>query len=98
MLSQNADADLLELFLWDEDTFLARTEGSAIRRIGFERWLRNLAVGLGNGPESLDWNGDISPTPNDIGFDYAFIMAATGDRDIAVIPEGPYVVPFHAAA
>lgn len=44
--------DLLTLFLWDEDTFLSNTEGSAIRRIGYERWLRNLAVGLGNAPYS----------------------------------------------
>ena len=42
------DATLVELFAWTEDEFLARTEGSAIRRIGHERWLRNLAVGLGN--------------------------------------------------
>ncbi len=42
------DADLTELFAWSEADFNARTEGSAIRRIGFERWLRNLAVGLGN--------------------------------------------------
>ena len=47
-----ADAQLVELFLWDEETFLQRTEGSAIRRIGYQRWLRNLAVGLGNGPAS----------------------------------------------
>jgi len=40
--------DLIELFGWDEPTFLARTEGSAIRRLGHERWLRNLAVALGN--------------------------------------------------
>jgi epoxyqueuosine reductase len=45
-----ADADLVALFLWDEATFLAKTEGSAIRRIGYERWLRNLAVALGNAP------------------------------------------------
>jgi len=44
--------DLVELFGWDEATFLARTEGTAIRRIGHERWLRNLAVGLGNAPTS----------------------------------------------
>jgi len=43
---------LVELFGWDEETFLARTEGTSIRRIGFERWLRNLAVGLGNAPTS----------------------------------------------
>jgi epoxyqueuosine reductase len=43
-------ASLLELFGWDEAAFLARTEGSAIRRIGYERWRRNLAVALGNAP------------------------------------------------
>lgn len=47
-----ADAELAELLLWDEATFLARTEGSAIRRIGYERWLRNVAVALGNAPRS----------------------------------------------
>lgn len=41
---------LLDLFQWDEQTFLSRTEGSAIRRIGYPRWLRNLAIGLGNAP------------------------------------------------
>ena len=41
-------ATLLELFAWDEETFLARTAGSAIRRIGYTRWRRNLAVALGN--------------------------------------------------
>ncbi len=44
--------DLVELFLWDEPTYLARTEGSALRRIGHERWLRNFAVALGNAPRS----------------------------------------------
>ncbi len=47
-----ADARLAELFLWDETTYLARTEGSALRRIGHQRWLRNLAVALGNAPTS----------------------------------------------
>lgn len=42
------DRELLELFAWDESTFLKNTEGSPIRRIGHERWQRNLAVGLGN--------------------------------------------------
>ncbi len=41
-------ARLAELFEWTEAEFLARMEGSAIRRIGYERWSRNLAVGLGN--------------------------------------------------
>ncbi|OHV09970.1 tRNA epoxyqueuosine(34) reductase QueG [Kushneria phosphatilytica] len=43
-------AELVTLFNWSEEEFLARTEGSPIRRIGYERWLRNLAVGLGNAP------------------------------------------------
>ena len=41
-------AALLELWAWDEDEFLRRTEGSAIHRIGHARWRRNLAVALGN--------------------------------------------------
>ena len=45
---QLKDKDLLELFSWDETTFLKNTEGSPIRRIGHERWRRNIAVGLGN--------------------------------------------------
>ena len=43
-------ATLAELFAWSEDEFLRRTEGSAIRRSGHERWLRNIAVALGNAP------------------------------------------------
>ncbi|MGF6273433.1 epoxyqueuosine reductase [Massilia sp. UYP11] len=45
------DGDLLALFAWDEEEFNRRMEGSPIRRIGHERWLRNLAVGLGNAAE-----------------------------------------------
>jgi epoxyqueuosine reductase len=41
-------ASLLSLWRWTEADFLRRTEGSAIRRIGFERWQRNLAVAIGN--------------------------------------------------
>jgi len=47
-------ATLIELFAWEEATFLARTEGSAIRRVGHVRWLRNLAVALGNAPPSSE--------------------------------------------
>lgn len=43
---------LAELFLWTEAEFLQRTEGSPLRRAGYERWLRNLAVGLGNASQS----------------------------------------------
>jgi epoxyqueuosine reductase len=45
-------ATLAELFAWSEEEFLQRTEGSAIRRSGYERWLRNIAVALGNAPTS----------------------------------------------
>jgi epoxyqueuosine reductase len=45
---------LVELFAWTEEEFLTRTEGSAIRRIGYECWLRNLAVALGNAPTSSE--------------------------------------------
>ena len=41
-------ADLVTLFSWDEKQFLANTEGSAIRRIGFQKWQRNIAVAMGN--------------------------------------------------
>jgi epoxyqueuosine reductase len=50
------DIDLVELFGWDEAQFLQKTEGSAIRRTGYEGWLRNLAIALGNshgGPRVL---------------------------------------------
>ncbi|MFL6622410.1 MAG: tRNA epoxyqueuosine(34) reductase QueG [Sulfurifustis sp.] len=43
---------LIELFGWSEEEFLKRTEGSAIRRINHEQWLRNIAVALGNAPTS----------------------------------------------
>jgi epoxyqueuosine reductase len=43
-------ATLVELFGWDEPAFLANTAGTAIRRIGHECWLRNIAVALGNAP------------------------------------------------
>ena len=45
-------ATLVELFAWTKEEFDTRTAGSAIRRIGYERWLRNLAVAMGNAPRS----------------------------------------------
>jgi len=47
-------ATLVELFSWTEGQFDERLRGSPIRRIGYERWLRNIAVGLGNAPTSAD--------------------------------------------
>ena len=46
-------AGLIDLFGWSEVDFNDRLAGSAIRRIGHERWLRNIAVALGNAPDSL---------------------------------------------
>ena len=43
---------LVEMFLWTQEEFLKHTEGSAIRRLGYERWLRNLAIALGNSSKS----------------------------------------------
>jgi epoxyqueuosine reductase len=45
-------AELIDLFNWTEEEFLQRTEGSAIRRIGHQSWLRNIAVALGNAPKN----------------------------------------------
>ena len=47
-------ATLVELFGWSAEEFDRNMQGSPIRRIGYERWLRNLAVGLGNAPHSPD--------------------------------------------
>jgi len=47
------NAELAALFLWSETEFLSRSEGSPLRRAGYERWLRNLAVGLGNAPSTV---------------------------------------------
>ncbi|MBX4420946.1 hypothetical protein K4H00_23355, partial [Mycobacterium tuberculosis] len=46
------DINLLDLWQWDEQTFLNCTEGSPIRRTGFQSFMRNIAIGLGNAPYS----------------------------------------------
>ena len=46
-------SQLAALFRWSEEEFLQRTEGSPLRRAGYQRWLRNLAVGLGNAPSTI---------------------------------------------
>ena len=47
-------SSIIELFNWTEAEFAKNTEGSPIRRIGYECWLRNMAVGLGNAPYSAE--------------------------------------------
>ncbi len=44
------DTELVKLFAWSESEWRERTEGSALRRAGYEGWLRNVAVALGNAP------------------------------------------------
>lgn len=48
------DVTLVSLFAWSEAQFLHNMAGSAVYRIGYERWLRNIAVALGNAPTSID--------------------------------------------
>jgi epoxyqueuosine reductase len=48
------DISLVELFSWSEEDFRARMAGSAIYRIGYEQWLRNIAVALGNAPATVE--------------------------------------------
>jgi epoxyqueuosine reductase len=47
-------ATLADLFAWTEEEFMQRTEGSAIRRSGYTRWLRNIAIALGNAPPTAE--------------------------------------------
>ena len=58
-------ASLVELFAWSESEFRERTAGSAIHRIGFERWLRNLAVALGNAPTTPEVVAALETRVND---------------------------------
>jgi epoxyqueuosine reductase len=58
-------AKLVELFAWTEAQFLERTEGSAIRRIGYECWIRNIAVALGNAPSNTDVINALQTRRND---------------------------------
>ncbi|GLU35480.1 tRNA epoxyqueuosine(34) reductase QueG [Trinickia caryophylli] len=68
-------ATLVELFEWSAETFDARMQGSAIRRIGYERWLRNVAVGLGNALRSA------SPTALAAGERERIVAALRGRAD-----------------
>lgn len=52
--TQLTDRHLLTVFAWSESEFLSYTEGTAIRRIGYDCWLRNIAVALGNAPYQND--------------------------------------------
>ena len=60
------DAQLVDLFAWSEREFLKRTEGSTIRRIGYDCWLRNIAVALGNAPSSKEIVGALHSRLNNV--------------------------------
>jgi epoxyqueuosine reductase len=60
------DAQLVDLFAWSEREFLKRTEGSAIRRIGYDCWLRNIAIALGNAPSSKEIVGALRSRLNNV--------------------------------
>lgn len=49
-----ARLNLVDLFLWTKEQFLERTAGTVLRRVGYEGWLRNLAIALGNAPFSAE--------------------------------------------
>ena len=57
--NQLGSESMVALFAWTEDEFNRRMEGSPIRRIGHERWLRNLAVGLGNAAQHIKGDAQI---------------------------------------
>ena len=50
VVTRHMNASLVELFAWTEKEFKEKTKGTAIQRIGYQSWLRNIAVGLGNAP------------------------------------------------
>ena len=82
-------ATLADLFAWDEIEFLRRTEGSAIRRSGHERWLRNIAVALGNAPttpEVMDALRSRIDHPSAIVREHvAWALARHGVQDLSLI-------------
>lgn len=63
-----------------------RDQGYATALVG--KW----HLGLGSSSEPLDWNGEIKPGPREVGFDYSFHIAATGDRVPSVYIENGYIV------
>lgn len=80
---QIAKRTLVDLFEWTETEFLRNTEGSAIRRISFAQWQRNLAVALGNGPADADAIKVLKA------FSHQSVVASDADTaaDIALVQE-----------
>lgn len=57
--NQLGSSRLLDLFSWTEEMFLKKHEGSAIRRIGYDKWMRNIAVALGNALSNTSLSHDL---------------------------------------
>jgi epoxyqueuosine reductase len=82
---------LVELFAWTEADFLERTAGSAIRRIGYERWLRNVAIALGNAPPTPETesalaarrNHDSAAVRESVGWALARVRKGGSDEGVA---------------
>jgi epoxyqueuosine reductase len=68
---QLQNRSLLELFNWTEEEFLAYSEGSPIRRIGYQRWLRNISVALGNAPTS---EAIVNALKNELALDHSEML------------------------
>ncbi len=83
---------LLQLWQWDEAMFLRLTEGSAIRRIGFARWQRNIAVGMGNALAT--WRDQVAPLSADVQAQRQAILSAlsTWQAQPPVLDEVEYVL------
>jgi len=60
-----ANPDLASLFMWTEEEFEQQLQGSPIRRIGHERWLRNIAIALGNADSTSSVIGALKSREND---------------------------------
>ena len=80
-------ANMVDLFLWTEEEFDRHTQGSAIRRIGYERWLRNLAVGIGNGENSAQAHAALLEQRGfsalvDEHIDWAMLQLSKNDRPV----------------
>ena len=78
---------MVDLFLWTAEEFDRHTQGSAIRRIGYERWLRNLAVGIGNGENTAQAHAALLEQRGfsalvDEHIDWAILQLSKNDRPV----------------
>ncbi|OAM53373.1 tRNA epoxyqueuosine(34) reductase QueG [Methylovorus sp. MM2] len=84
------DVTLVELFAWDESTFKQKMTGSAIYRIGYSQWLRNIAVGLGNAPSSPEIISALESRQNDESALVKEHVEWALNRHKSAIPSAPY--------